>query len=70
MHPLDLVRNEGDGSLSASKAGYLVAGVLFTAKMAGILPASAPQDPMLWLVFMGTVGGYAVLLKLIARKYG
>lgn len=53
-----------DGQWSHSKTGVMVASVAFTLKMLGVLP-HMPDDPWLWVVFMGTVGGYAALLKAV-----
>lgn len=53
-----------DGRWSHSKTGVMVASVVFTLKMLGVLP-NMPEDPWLWVVFMGTVGGYAALLKAV-----
>ena len=56
-----------DGKFSHSKAGVMVASVAFTLKMLGLLP-DAPDDWVLWATFMGTVGGYAALLKAVRIK--
>lgn len=71
MQPADLVRDSRDGRVSHSKVGVLIAGMVFTLKMLGLLDRvfpDTPDDPVLWAVFMGTVGGYAVLLKVAAWK--
>lgn len=64
---LSLIKDSKDGKLSHSKIGVLIAGGLFAAKMAGA--PGMPDDWLLWTVFMATVGGYAVLLKLVASKF-
>ena len=64
---MQLVVDTEDGKLSHSKIGVIIAGGVFTLKMLGLLP-NAPEDSTLWLIFMGSVGGYAVLLKQINVK--
>lgn len=64
---LDLFKDSKDGKLSHSKIGVIIAGAIFSAKMAGT--PGMPDDPWLWVVFMSTIGGYAALLKLVAKKY-
>lgn len=60
-----LCRDSRDGKFSHSKLGVVIASLLFAVKMTGLVP-QMPDDPVLWGVFMGTVGGYAALLKLVA----
>lgn len=63
-----LVVDTEDGKLSHSKIGVIIAGGVFTLKMLGLLP-NAPEDSVLWLIFMGTLGGYSVLLRAVAGRY-
>lgn len=65
----DLTRDSKDGKYSPSKAGFVVAGGVFTLKMAGQLPNS-PDDPLLWLVFMASVGAVEVAKKAINVIWG
>lgn len=53
-----------DGGLSLSKCGYLVFCIVFTWKMWHL-----PDDPWLWLIYGGTVGGVQILQKLIATRF-
>ncbi len=64
MNTKDLIRDSRDGRISHSKVGVVIAGLVFTLKMLGVIP-NMPEDPWLWVVFMGTVGGYAALLKAV-----
>lgn len=56
-----------DGKPSASKIGTVTAIIVYSLKMLGLLPNS-PDDPLLWLAFMGTVGGYEIA-KEFAKGY-
>lgn len=53
----------GDSKLSFADLSVLVSGVVFTLLMLGLLPA-APTDPVLWGVFMGSIGTIAGITKL------
>jgi hypothetical protein len=63
---LELVTDSSDGKLSWSKCGAIIAGTAFTYKMV----ADRPDDWLLWTIYMLTVGGYVVLLKLLNLRYG
>ncbi|ROH88638.1 hypothetical protein ED208_12530 [Stagnimonas aquatica] len=54
-----------DGTLSLSKGCYLLYVYVFTRKML----ATMPDDPLLWLVYGGTVGGVEVAKKYISSRY-
>lgn len=54
-----------DGTLSMSKCCYLLYVWAFTQKML----ATMPDDPLLWLVYGGTVGGVEVAKKYISSRY-
>lgn len=71
MPVMELIKDSEDGKLSHSKIGVIIAGFVFTLKMLGVdslMGFEMPSDPLLWFVFMGTVGGYVALLKLINQK--
>lgn len=57
-----------DGRLSPSKTGTLIAGITFTLKMLGALPAASPDDPWMWLIFMATVGAIDVAKKALSIR--
>lgn len=63
---LELLTDVQDGRMSHTKIGVIIAGAAFTYKMV----ADKPDDPYLWLVYMGTVGGYAVAKQLIRQRAG
>jgi hypothetical protein len=60
----ELYTDPKDGTLSHTRIGMIVAGLVFTVKMA----AHMPDSWELWLTYMGTVGGYAVARQWVAGK--
>lgn len=63
---LELLTDRADGRMSHTKIGFMIAGATFTYKML----VDRPADATLWLVYMGTVGGYAVAKQFINTRYG
>lgn len=63
---LELVTDPVDHRMSHTKIGVMIAGAAFTYKMV----LDRPDDPVLWLVYMGTVGGYAVAKQFIHQRFG
>lgn len=64
---MSLAKDEDGWSLH--KVGFILSWIVITLKMVGVLPESSPDDALLWLVFMGTVGSYAGLLEVAKRKW-
>lgn len=60
----DLLCKADDGRVSHTKLGMIIAGATMTYHML----TSLPSDPLLWLVYLGTVGGYAAATRFIERK--
>lgn len=58
-----------DGDIAPIKIGAMLASMTFTLKMLGLVPDS-PDDALLWLIFMGTVGGMEIAHNLIAARFG
>lgn len=63
----ELVNDSQTGLLSPTKMLTSVASMTFTLKMLGMLP-KAPTDPLLWLMFMATVGGVEIAKKILVLK--
>lgn len=61
---MELVTDPKDGTLSHTRCGMIIAGTTFTYKMAVDLPDSWE----LWLVYLGTVGGYGIARQWMAKR--
>lgn len=61
---LSFVDVNNDNKLTFMDLSVLVAGVIFTLKMLGWLPA-APDDPALWTVFMVSIASLAGITKVV-----
>lgn len=60
----DLVTDPKDCTVSHTRVGMLIAGATFTAKML----VDMPDDWALWLVYLGTVGGYGVARQWLSSR--
>lgn len=60
----ELYTDPKDKTLSHTRVGAIIAGFVFTVKMA----AHMPDSWELWGMYMGTVGFYAVARQMVATK--
>lgn len=62
----ELFTDPKDGTLSHTRIGMIIAGAAFTFKMVHDMP----DDPLLWLTYLGTVGSYAVARQAVSQRMG